>query len=171
MRQERSLDVQIPAGVEDGTRIRLSNEGEAGPRGGPRGDLYLFLSVKPHSVFERDGPDLYCRATVPMTTAALGGEIEIPTIEGGRAKVKVPEGAQTGRRLRLGGKGMSRLRSSNRGDLHVEIFVEVPVNLSAKQRKLLQELQGTCCSKSHPQSYGFLDKVKSIFDKEDRPNA
>jgi len=171
VRQERSLDVQIPAGVEDGTRIRLSNEGEAGPRGGPRGDLYIFLSIAPHSVFERDGPDLYCRATVPMTTAALGGEIEIPTIEGGRAKVKVPEGAQTGRRLRLGGKGMSRLRSSSRGDLHVEIFVEVPVHLSAKQRKLLQEFSETCCSKSHPQSFGFLDRVKRMFEGDERPNA
>jgi molecular chaperone DnaJ len=171
VRQDRTLEVQIPAGVEEGTRIRLSAEGEAGPRGGPRGDLYIFLSIKPHDMFERDGPDLYCRAPVPMTTAALGGEIEIPTIEGGRAKVKVPEGAQTGRRLRLTGKGMSRLRSRDRGDLHVELFVEIPVRLSAKQRKLLEELQQTCCERSQPESHGFLDRVKRMFDKEDRPDA
>jgi molecular chaperone DnaJ len=166
--RDRTLSVKIPAGVEDGTRIRLSGEGDSGVRGGPPGDLYLFLSVKPHSLFERDGPDLYCRATVPMTTAALGGEIEIPTLDTGRAKVAIPAGTQTGRRLRLKGKGMSSLRARDRGDLHVEIVVETPVNLSAKQRKLLEDFALSCGAESHPQSLGFFESVKRFFDSPDQ---
>ena len=162
--KERKLAVKIPAGVEDGTRIRLSGEGDGGLRNGPPGDLYLFLSVKPHPLFERDGADLYCRAPAPMCKAALGGEMEIPTIDGERAKVSIPAGAQTGRRFRIKGKGMTHLRAKDRGDLHVEIFVETPVNLSAKQRKLLEEFSKDCCEESHPQTQGFFAQVKSFFD-------
>ncbi len=162
--KERKLAVKIPAGVEDGTRIRLSGEGDGGLRNGPPGDLYLFLSVKPHPLFERDGADLYCRAPAPMCKAALGGEMEIPTIDGERAKVTIPAGAQTGRRFRIKGKGMTHLRAKDRGDLHVEIFVETPMNLSAKQRKLLEEFSKDCCEDSHPQTQGFFAQVKSFFD-------
>jgi molecular chaperone DnaJ len=165
--KERTLSVKIPAGVEDGTRIRLSGEGDSGLRNGPPGDLYLFLSVKPHSLFERDGADLYCRAPAPMCKAALGGEMEIPTIEGERAKITIPAGAQTGRRFRLKGKGMTHLRSKERGDLHVELLVETPVNLSAKQRKLLEEFARDCGEEAHPQTQGFFDTVKKFFDNGD----
>jgi molecular chaperone DnaJ len=164
VRKEKTLSVKIPAGVEDGTRIRLSGEGDSGARGGPPGDLYLFLSVAPHAIFERDGTELYCRAPVPMATAALGGEIEIPTIDGGRQKVQIPEGAQTGQRLRLRSYGMTSLRGGQRGDLHVELFVETPVNLTAKQKKLLAEFAAGCGDDAHPQSQGFFDKVKRFFD-------
>jgi molecular chaperone DnaJ len=162
--KDRTSRVKIPAGVEDGTRIRLSGEGDAGMRGGPPGDLYLFLSVRPHELFEREGPDLFCRAPVPMATAALGGEVEIPTIEGVRTKVSIPAGAQTGRRFRLKGKGMTALRARERGDLHVEIFVETPVNLTPKQRKLLEEFSQSCTEEAHPQSHGFFDSVKRFFE-------
>jgi molecular chaperone DnaJ len=170
-RSERTLDITIPEGVEDGTRIRLAGEGEAGPRGGPRGDLYVFLSVESHELFERDGADLFCRAPVPMTTAALGGEIEMPTIDGGRAKVKIPEGSQGGRRFRLNGKGMTRLRNKVRGDMYVEIHVETPRNLTERQKKLLQEFSDCCDGKAHPESTGFFDKVKRFFDGADAPKA
>lgn len=165
--KERKLAVKIPAGVEDGTRIRLSGEGDGGARGGPPGDLYLFLSVKPHALFERDGVDLYCRAPTPMCKAALGGEIEIPTIEGERTRVTIPPGAQTGRRFRIKGKGMTHLRGKERGDLHVELLVETPVNLSAKQRKLLEEFAKECGDEAHPQTQGFFDTVKRFFDNGD----
>jgi molecular chaperone DnaJ len=167
--KERKLAVKIPVGVEDGTRIRLAGEGDAGPRGGPPGDLYLFLSVKPHTLFERDGPDLYCRAPAPMCRAALGGEMEIPTIDGDRAKITIPAGAQTGRRFRIKGKGMTQLRSRDRGDLHVELLVETPVNLTAKQKKLLEEFAKDCSVEAHPQSQGFFDSVKSFFEAHQDP--
>lgn len=170
VQKDRTLAVKIPAGVEDGTRIRLAGEGDAGLRGGPPGDLYLFLSVKPHELFERDGPDLYCRAPVPMVKAALGGEVEIPTIDGDRSRITMPAGAQTGRRFRIKGKGMTGLRSRERGDLHVEILVETPVNLSPKQRKLLEEFAQTCSNEAHPQTQGFFDTVKRFFEaREDGP--
>lgn len=164
VQKERTLSVKIPAGVEDGTRIRLAGEGDAGVRGGPPGDLYLFLSVKPHPLFERDGPDLYCRAPAPMCKAALGGEMEIPTIDGERTKVTIPAGAQTGRRFRIKGKGMTHLRGKDRGDLHVELLVETPVNLTAKQKKLLEEFAKDCGEEAHPQTQGFFDNVKKFFD-------
>lgn len=167
--KERTLSVKIPTGVEDGTRIRLAGEGDAGARGGPNGDLYLFLSVKPHSLFERDGADLYCRAPAPMTKAALGGDMEIPTIDGDRARVTIPPGAQTGRRFRIKGKGMTQLRSRDRGDLHVELVVETPVNLSAKQRKLLEEFAKDCGEEAHPQTQGFFDTVKRFFEAANEP--
>lgn len=162
--KERTLAVKIPAGVEDGTRIRLAGEGDAGMRSGPPGDLYLFLSVKPHALFERDGPDLYCRAPAPMVKAALGGEMEIPTIDGDRAKITMPAGTQTGRRFRIKGKGMTQLRSRDRGDLHVEIAVETPVNLTAKQKKLLEEFSKDCGEEAHPQTQGFFESVKKFFE-------
>ncbi len=164
-RRQREIDVAIPAGVEDGTRIRLSGEGDSGARGGPAGDLYLFVSVGKHDLFERDGADLYCQAPVQMTVAALGGSVEVPTIEGGRARIDIPEGAQTGRRFRLKGKGMTKLRNSGpRGDLLVEILVETPVKLTTKQKDLLRQFDRECCAESHPQSSGFFERVKRVFE-------
>lgn len=162
---KRELSVTIPAGVEDGTRIRLSGEGAAGTRGGPAGDLYIFVSVRPHELFERDGADLYCRAPTPMAVAALGGEIEMPTIDGGRKRVSISAGAQTGKRLRLRGVGMSRLRLPGRGDMVVELFVETPRNLNPKQKELLEEFREECCPDSHPQHTNFFDKAKVFWDQ------
>lgn len=165
VRQTRELKVQIPPGVEDGMRIRLAGEGEAGARGGPRGDLYIFISIAPHEIFERDGPNLYCRATVPMTTAALGGNIEVPTIDGGRADMRIPDGSQTGKRMRLKGKGMMRLKAGGaRGDMFVELYVETPRNLTDRQKELLAEfceLSGNDCN---PESEGFFKKVRRFWD-------
>lgn len=169
VQKERTLAVKIPAGVEDGTRIRLAGEGDSGVRGGPPGDLYLFLSLRPHDLFERDGPDLYCRVPAPMCKAALGGELEVPTIDGDRTKVSMPAGTQTGRRFRIRGKGMTQLRARERGDLHVEVLVETPVNLSPKQRKLLEEFSKGCGEESHPQSTGFFDSMKRFFESADTP--
>jgi molecular chaperone DnaJ len=166
VRKEKTLQVNIPAGVEDGTRIRLTGEGEPGLRGAPPGDLYVFLAVRPHRFFQRDGADLHCRVPLPITTAALGGSVEVPTIEGKRTKVNVPAGTQTGQQFRLRGKGMSVLRSSTRGDLYIEVAVETPVNLSKKQQELLREFEKTDGSgKSHsPQSEGFFSKVKELWE-------
>jgi len=161
---ERQLSVKIPAGVEDGTRIRLAGEGDAAPFGGQAGDLYIYLAISPHEIFERERTELFCRATVPMTVAALGGDIEIPTIEGGRTRISIPPGSQTGRRFRIRHAGMSSLRSRERGDLHVEIFVETPVSLTARQRKLLEEFAAACGEEAHPQSNGFFATVRRFFD-------
>jgi molecular chaperone DnaJ len=167
VRREKTLNVNIPAGVEEGTRIRLAGEGEAGLRGAPAGDLYIFLDVAPHALFERDGADLHCRATVPVTMAALGGSIELPSIDGSRARIAVPAGAQSGQRLRLKGKGMSVLRSTARGDLYVELAVETPVALSKRQQELLQELakSGVEDKKHSPQSASFLARIKTLWDE------
>ncbi|MEZ5952850.1 MAG: molecular chaperone DnaJ [Hyphomonas sp.] len=174
VREERKLQVKIPAGVESGMRIRLAGEGEAGTAGGGKGDLYIFVDVVEHDIFERDGPNLYCRAPVPMTTAALGGEIEIPTIDGGRARVVVPEGAQTGRKLRLRGKGMPSVRQSGQtGDLYVEMFVETPQNLTARQKEILREFCDCSHADCHPESEGFLGRIKRFWngDHDDKhPN-
>ena len=171
VRRERKLQVRIPAGVDDGARIRLSGEGDAGGRGAPRGDLYIFLSVSPHELFEREGLDLLCTVPVPMCTAVLGGEIEAPCLMGAkggvddcRAAVKVPEGAQTGRTVRLKGKGMPSLRSRERGDLVVELFVETPTHLTPRQKELMRELASTCGADHHPRSAGFFDKAKRFWD-------
>ncbi|MEM7766364.1 MAG: molecular chaperone DnaJ [Pseudomonadota bacterium] len=165
VRVERTLEVKIPAGVESGTRIRLQGEGEPGSAGGPRGDLYIFIEVPEHDIFERDGPNLYCRAPVPMVTAALGGDIEIPTIDGGRARVSIPEGAQTGRKLRLRGKGMPNLRGNQpTGDLYVEVFVETPQKLSPRQKELLQEFCDCSGADCNPESEGFLGRVRRFWD-------
>ncbi|MDO8380181.1 molecular chaperone DnaJ [Phenylobacterium sp.] len=172
VRKERTLQVRIPAGVDDGARIRLAGEGDAGARGGPRGDLYIFLSVKPHELFERDGLDLLCTVPVPMTVAALGGAIEAPCLMGGencdgncKIEVKVPEGAQTGRTVRLKGRGMPSLRSRERGDLVVELFVETPTRLNARQKELLRELSDLCGEQQHPKSANFLGKAKRFWEE------
>jgi molecular chaperone DnaJ len=168
VRRERKLSVRIPAGVDDGARIRLAGEGDAGSRGGSRGDLYIFLSVRPHDLFERDGLDLLCTVPVPMCAAALGGEIEAPCLseegEDGRIKVKVPEGAQTGRTVRLRGKGMPSLRGRERGDLVVELYIETPTNLTARQKALLKELGDSCSEDQHPQHAGFFGKARKFWD-------
>ena len=162
--RERILSVNIPAGVEDGTRIRLAGEGEAGVRGGPAGDLYIFLSIGSHPFFQREGADLHCRVPVSLVTAALGGEFEVPTIDGGKTKVKVPEGMQTGRRFRLQGKGMPVLRSRQAGDMYVQVIVETPQKLTKKQRELLAEFDRLSSAENHPESSGFFGKVKDFLD-------
>ena len=164
--REKTLQVNVPAGVEEGTRIRLAGEGEAGMMGAPSGDLYIFLAIKPHRLFERDGANVHCRVPIAMTTAALGGHIEIHTIDGGRAKVTVPAGAQTGQQFRLKGKGMSVLRSQSRGDMYVELTIETPVNLSKKQKDLLSQFEAEGKKSGHhsPQSEGFFARVKEFFD-------
>jgi molecular chaperone DnaJ len=168
VKEERQIAVKIPAGVESGMRIRLTGEGEAGSGGGPKGDLYIFVEVVEHDIFERDGPNLYCRAPVPMATAALGGDIEIPTIDGGRARVSVPEGAQTGRKLRLRGKGMPSVRQgSQQGDLYVEMFVETPQNLTARQKDLLRQFTECSGADCHPESEGFLGRIKRFWGGAD----
>ncbi|WP_455373660.1 molecular chaperone DnaJ [Limibacillus halophilus] len=165
VQKDQTLAVQIPAGVEDGTPIRLSGKGEAGLRGGPTGDLYVFISVKPHAFFKRDGAHLFCEAPIPMTTAALGGSIEVPVIDGKRAKISIPSGTQGGHSFRLRGKGMSVLRSSARGDLYVQVQVETPVNLSKRQKELLEEFAKEGEGKSNsPDSEGFFSKVKEFWD-------
>jgi molecular chaperone DnaJ len=163
--EDKALEVNIPPGVESGTRIRLNGEGEAGMRGGSTGDLYIFLSVKPHKLFERQGNDLYCRAPIPMTLAALGGGIDVPGIGGETLKVTIPEGTQPGQRVRLRGKGMPALRGGQFGDLYVELQVETPVSLSKKQKELLQAFAEACGENSvhHPHSTGFLGKVKELW--------
>ena len=161
--KERALSVNIPAGVETGTRIRLAGEGEAGMRGGPSGDLYIFIEVREHSLFKRDGADLYCRVPVSMASAALGGDIEVPTIEGGKSRVKIPEGSQSGRQMRLRGKGMPVIRSSEKGDMFIELAVETPVNLTSRQKELLREFQDLS-AENNPQSAGFFSSVKNFWD-------
>jgi molecular chaperone DnaJ len=155
--------VNIPAGVETGTRIRLGGEGEAGMRGGPAGDLYIFIEVEPHKIFERDGPNLYCRVPVSMTTAAMGGDIEVPTIDGGRSRVKIPEGSQSGRQMRLRGKGMPALRGSGSGDMMIELAVETPVNLTARQKELLREFEDLS-EENSPENKDFLKSVRNFWD-------
>ncbi len=162
--RERTLSVNVPAGVEDGTRIRLSGEGEAGMRGGPAGDLYIFLSVKPHPVFQRDGADLYCRVPISMVQAALGGEFMVKTLDGTESRVSIPEGAQSGRQLRLRGKGMPILRSRDCGDLFVQLNVETPQSLTRRQRELLAEFEQESSHKTHPESAGFFAKMKEFFE-------
>lgn len=163
--QEKTLSVNIPSGVEDGTRIRVAGEGEAGLRGGPAGDLYIFVSIKPHRFFRRDGGDIQCRVPIPMITAALGGTIEVPTIDGSRARVNVPAGTQTGQQFRLRGKGMTVLRSNARGDMYVQAQVETPVNLTKQQRELLRQFDEARGAKSHsPESEGFFTKVKELWE-------
>jgi len=161
--KDRSLSVNIPPGVEDGTRIRLANEGEAGLRGGPRGDLYIFLSLRPHEFFQRDGGDLFCRVPISMMAAALGGQIEVPTIDGGRTRVKIPEGTQSGKQFRLRGKGMPVLRSSHFGDMYIQAIVETPRNLTRKQRELLKQFDESATDTTHPESSGFFSRVKEFL--------
>jgi len=163
VQKDRSLSVNIPQGVETGTRIRLAGEGEAGLRGGPTGDLYLFIEVADHPIFQREGQDLYCRVPVSMTQAALGGDIEVPTIDGGRSRVKIPPGSQSGKQMRLRGKGMPTIRGGAYGDMYIEIAAETPVNLTSRQKDLLKEFE-KLSEENNPESRNFFSKVKSFWD-------
>ncbi|SNT24554.1 molecular chaperone DnaJ [Tropicimonas sediminicola] len=162
--KERSLSVNIPAGVETGTRIRLAGEGDAGTRGGPSGDLYIFIEVTEHDLFKRDAHHLFCQVPVSVASAALGGEIEVPTIDGGRSRVKVPAGSQTGKQMRLRGKGMPALRGGATGDMFIELLVETPVNLTSRQKELLREFD-ELSAENNPHSTTFFSKVKSFWDE------
>jgi molecular chaperone DnaJ len=166
--RERTLSVNIPPGVEDGTRIRLSSEGEAGVRGGPAGDLYIFLALAAHGLFQRDGADLHCRVPISMVTAALGGEFEVPSIDGSKSRVKVPAGTQSGRRFRLGGKGMPVLRAKQSGDMYVQVVVETPQNLTKRQRELLAEFDKLSSQETQPEATGFFSRVKDFFGNNAR---
>jgi len=161
--KERSLSVNIPAGVETGTRIRLAAEGEAGMRGGPSGDLYIFVEVKDHPIFQRDGIHLFCRVPISIATAALGGEVEVPTIDGGKSRVKVPAGAQTGKQMRLRAKGMPALRGGGVGDMLIELAVETPVNLTSRQKDILREFE-KLSEDNNPEGSTFFSKVKGFWD-------
>jgi molecular chaperone DnaJ len=161
--KDRSLSVNIPAGVETGTRIRLSGEGEAGMRGGPSGDLYIFVEVAPHEIFQREGGNLFCRVPVSMASAALGGDIEVPSIDGGRSRVKIPSGSQSGRQMRLRGKGMPAIRSTQVGDMFIELAVETPVNLTSRQKELLREFE-ELSEDNNPESSSFFSSVKSFWE-------
>jgi len=164
VQKERTLQVAIPAGVEEGTRIRLTGEGQAGLNGGPPGDLYIFVSLTQHPIFQRDGHDLYCRAPVSFVTAALGGQIEVPTCDGGKAKIAIPEGTQAGRQFRLRGKGMPVMRGGGMaGDLYVEIAVETPVRLSKKQKEMLRAFEKESEEGCHPESEGFFARVREFW--------
>jgi len=167
VQKDRVLSVDIPPGVEEGTRIRLSGEGAAGTGGGPNGDLYVFLSVAEHAIFQRDGHSLHCRAPVSFITASLGGTIEVPTLDGGRAKVAIPEGTQGGRQFRLKGKGMPVLRSAQRGDLYIEVAVETPVKLTKRQKELLREFETASQAGTHPEAEGFLARLKEFWNGRD----
>ncbi|MEX6506359.1 molecular chaperone DnaJ [Jiella sp. M17.18] len=162
--EERTLSVNIPAGIEDGTRIRLAGEGEAGLRGGPAGDLYIFLSIKPHEFFQRDGADLFCKVPVSMVTAALGGHFDVTTLDGNTSRVKVPEGTQAGKQFRLRGKGMPVMRAAQSGDLFIQVSVETPQNLSRRQRELLEEFEQISSTDNSPQSNGFFARMKEFFE-------
>ncbi len=161
VQKERTLNVTVPPGVDEGMRIRLSGEGEAGVRGGPAGDLYIVLTVAPHPLFRRDGATVYCPVPIKIATAALGGNIDVPTIEGKLAKIHIPPGTQTGRQFRLRGKGMTGVRGAARGDMIVETVVETPVHLTARQKELLQEFDQA--GGHHPESEGFFARVKDFW--------
>ena len=164
VRKDKTLNVKIPSGVEDGTRIRLAGEGEAGGRGGPPGDLYVFLSVRKHRLYERDGADLMCRVPISMVQASLGSSIEVPTLDGKTARVSIPAGTQSGHQFRLRGKGMPVLRTTQKGDLYIEAVVETPVNLTARQKELLKEFEAAGKGNgTSPESEGFFNKVKEMF--------
>jgi molecular chaperone DnaJ len=168
--RDRTLSVNIPSGVEDGTRIRLAGEGDAGARGGPSGDLYIFLSVGGHDFFQRDGADLHCRVPISMVAAALGGELEVPTIDGNKTKVKIPEGTQSGRRFRLQSRGMPVLRTRQVGDMYVQVMVETPQNLTKRQRELLSEFERLSSKDTQPEAAGFFGKVKEFFGNRPSPS-
>lgn len=168
VRREKTLKVNIPKGIEGGRRIRLSGEGEAGVKGGPAGDLYILVGIKDHKFFRREGAHLKCRVPIPMTTATLGGEVEVPTIDGKKSSVKIPGGTQTGQQFRLKGKGMPILQSANYGDMYIEIFVETPVNLNSKQKdmfkKLDKDFSGKDGKKYSPESSGFIKRMKDLWE-------
>lgn len=166
VKENKTLSIKIPAGVDEGDRIRLSGEGEAGVNGGPTGDLYVVVHLKEHEIFQREGGNLHCEMPISFTTAALGGEIEVPTL-GGTAKMKVPAETQTGAIFRLRGKGIKPLRQSENGDLMVHVVVETPVKLTDKQKELLREFDSSTladASKHSPRNKSWMDKVKDLFD-------
>jgi molecular chaperone DnaJ len=163
VRREKTLSVAIPAGVEEGTRIRLAGEGEAGARGGPAGDLYIFLTIKPHPIFRRDGGNILCRVPIKFTTAALGGAIEVPTIDGTQVKVTIPEGTQSGHQFRLKGKGMTVMRAPGRGDMFIQVSVETPVKLTKRQKELLSEFDRAGSGRESPEADSFLGKIKEAW--------
>jgi molecular chaperone DnaJ len=163
VKKTKTLEVRIPAGIDDGMRIRSAGNGEPGINGGPSGDLYVEIRVKEHSVFERDGDDLHCQIPISMVTAALGGKVEVPTLSG-KAEIELPEGTQTGKTFRLRGKGIKGVRSSYPGDLYMHVIVETPVRLNDKQKQLLRDLEASLEDPKHsPQTRGWLDKVKEFF--------
>jgi molecular chaperone DnaJ len=162
--KERTLNLNIPAGVETGTRIRFAGEGEAGLHGGPAGDLYVFIEVKEHPIFQRNGIHLFCQIPIRMTQATLGGEIDVPTINGGKVRMKIPPGSQTGQQLRLRGKGMPALRQNTIGDMLIELKVETPTNLTRRQKELLREFD-TLSKENNPQESSFFSKVKNFWDE------
>ena len=164
VQREKTLSVNIPAGVEDGTRIRLAGEGEAGLRAASPGDLYIFLTLKPHRFFRREGANLYCRVPISMVTASLGGAIEVPTVDGARARVNVPAGTQSGRQFRLKGKGMTPMRGAARGDMYIQAEIETPVNLTKRQQELLHEFKAAGGKQTSPESEGFFAKVKELWE-------
>ena len=163
VRKQKTLSVKIPAGVDNGNRIRLGGEGEAGVRGGPSGDLYVEIHIKKHNIFQREGGDLYCEVPIDFATAALGGSIEVPTLSN-KLKLKIPAGTQTGKLFRLKGKGITAIRHSSIGDLLCQIKVETPVNLSKKQKALLAEFSDSCDKKQHPESNSFFSKMRLFFN-------
>ena len=162
-KKDRALNVNVPPGVETGTRIRLSGEGETGPRGGVSGDLYIFIEVSKHKIFERDGLNLFCRVPVSMAKASLGGEVEVPTIDGGRSRVRIPAGSQSGRQMRLKGKGMPAIKTIQKGDMFIEMAVETPVNLTARQKELLQEFE-ELSEDNNPETNSFFSSVKTFWE-------
>jgi len=167
VRQTRTLSVKVPAGVDDGDRIRLSGEGEAGRNGGPAGDLYVEIRVEPHKLFEREGSNLSCEVPVSMATATLGGEVELPTLDGNVA-LKVPAGTQSGKVFRLRGKGVTTVRDARQGDLFAKVAVETPVNLTAEQREMLEKFDESVKAggeKHSPRAGGWIDTVKRFFDR------
>jgi molecular chaperone DnaJ len=161
--KEKTLNVNVPAGVEDGTRIRLSGEGAAGIRGGGAGDLYIFLEIKPHEIFERHEKDLACRVPISFVCATLGGTVDVPTIDGGKSRLTIPAGTQTGKQFRLKGKGMPMMRTKSHGDLYIEVFIETPVNLSKRQKELLEEFDKEA-NDNHPDGASWFAKVKDFWD-------
>ena len=159
----QELEVEIPAGVDTGTRIRLSGKGEAGPRGAPAGDLYIFVHVKPHAIYQREGTTLAMRVPVSFTTAALGGCVEVPDLDGSKNKLDIPAGIQSGKQLRIRGAGMPVLQGRGRGDLVAEIVVETPTKLSKSQKEILEQFRETETGEECPESKGFFDKLKDAF--------
>ena len=162
-KKDRALNVNVPPGVETGTRIRLAGEGETGPRGGVSGDLYIFIEVSKHKIFERDGLNLFCRVPVSMAKASLGGEVEVPTIDGGRSRVRIPAGSQSGRQMRLKGKGMPAIKTSQKGDMFIEMAVETPVNLTVRQKELLEEFE-QLSEDNNPETNSFFSSVKIFWE-------
>ena len=163
-KKNKTLDVKIPAGVEEGTRIRLTGEGKTGDRGGPDGDLYIFIDIEYHPIFQRDGSTIYCEVPIPMTVATLGGPIDVPTIGGDKAEVKITPGTSTGKRFQISDKGMPILNRGSYGDMVIQAKVETPVNLNKKQKEMLRAFAEECGDDVSPEASGFFNKVKELWD-------